>query len=172
MEKEVESELPTALDSLPLEEESQQIAGEIVKTHDQDRFKDLVAMFNMAQMKKDILCALKMSDIRDMGIDQALERLRKNPDEVSHKDLMGYIQMAQDQIDRASQSVNQPDQKALIQINNSKQELNVSINGSEMNRDSKENVREAVAELLKLAQRGSDSDGCGNVVDADVSEGK
>lgn len=127
-----------------------------------DDTKSSVQDFNLAMMKMEAIRVSKLAKMREMAESEALKRL-EHPDEMSHKDLMGYWQLMQDQIDAASATVNQIDQRPIIQFTSNKQELNLNLpNG----KASLNNIKDAIDAIRSL-----DSDGKSEAIDADQNDG-
>lgn len=127
-----------------------------------DDTKSSVQDFNLAMMKMEAIRVSKLAKMREMAESEAMKRL-EHPDEMSHKDLMGYWQLMQDQIDAASATVNQIDQRPIIQFTSNKQELNLNLpNG----KASLNNIKDAIDAIRSL-----DADGKSKAIDADQNDG-
>ena len=115
-----------------------------VKTN-QD-IKDLTTLFNVSIAKNEMIRALKQDELLNLVLKQAAERLEKRPDELSTKDLLDYMNAFQNNIDRAGGIVEKVNTTPTIQIN---QHKDVVINVGDLSRNSKENVMDAIRELLQ-----------------------
>ncbi len=153
MEKD-EVKLPTSIDSedtknalamLTLEEDS--ITRELMSAKTKEDYQRIVDIFNMAQGKKNILKAMRWDKILDKAGEELLRRLMNNSDQFDNDTLLKYIQVITGQIAKAHEYVDTVSKQPIISINQSKTEVNVNIN-----RESNENVRDAVTDLLRQLQ--------------------
>ena len=156
----------TASDIVALEEASsdnlREATESLLISKGSDDTKSSVQDFNLAMMKMEAIRVSKLAKMREMAESEAMKRL-EHPDEMSHKDLMGYWQLMQDQIDAASATVNQIDQRPIIQFTSNKQELNLNLpNG----KASLNNIKEAIDAIRSL-----DADGKSEAIDADQDDG-
>lgn len=126
-----------------------------------DDTKSSVQDFNLAMMKMEAIRVSKLAKMREMAESEAMKRL-EHPDEMSHKDLMGYWQLMQDQIDAASATVNQIDQRPIIQFTSNKQELNLNLPNGKASLD---NIKDAIDAI-----RGLDADGKTDALDDDQND--
>lgn len=149
-----ELKLPTALDTLPLDKETAEIAQQIISEQDFEKLKDLTKLFNVTAAKKNTLRVIKLSNLLDKVSDQMLERFENQPDMFSNKDLLDYMTVTQNAITRASDSLSRIDETPLIQVNQQKNEINVTVNDglSNMSRESKTKIVDAVKALLSQAR--------------------
>lgn len=131
--------------------ETKQITDQIVKTNNVDEIKQLTQMFNVAQVKKNALRIVKLNKLLETVEDNIIERFEKYPDEISNKDLISYLQIISNQVDKSNENINTLEQKPLIQVNIQQNENNINIKGPD--RESKETVKDAIAQLLALAQQ-------------------
>ena len=133
---------------------------------DVDKIKDLTHLFNVQNAKKNALRIVKLNGLLDKVSDQAIERFEKRPGEFSNKDLLDYMTVVQNSIDRSTKALNLEEQP-LIQINQNTSEVNVNLGENSMNRESREKVLNAVNMLLKIAQSNNINN---NVIDAEINE--
>lgn len=135
-------------DLIPLDESTNKLAQDIIKEQDIDNIKNLMHLFNVSQAKKNVLRVLKLNDLLDKVQDQMVERFEKKPGEFSNADLLNYMQVAQQAIDRANKSLTLVDETPAITMN----QLNVSISGQDtdtLSRESREKVTEAINNIMK-----------------------
>ena len=163
-----EEELDKAIDEsmalLPLDEQEEKIVTDIIKAPNQKELQEQFDLFNINQSKKNALRIIKLNSLLDKVEDQAIERFEKRPDQVSNKELLEYMQVVAGQIDRSQKYIETIKDKPMIKVTDRSQQVNINI-GTELNRDSKERVMDAIQGLLK--QLNSDQDN--NVIDADFS---
>lgn len=133
------------VDNLPLDEQTSLIADDIVKEKDIDRVKDLTALFNLNQRKKNVLRLMKFNGLLDTISDQMLERFEKKAGEFSNADLLNYMQVIQSAIDRAQKSIDLVSETPAIQLNQNNLTVNV---GDGFDRESKERIADAVKAIL------------------------
>jgi hypothetical protein len=87
-----------------------------------------------------------MNDLLDKVTDQVIERFEKRPDNFSNDDLIKYMQVTENAIDRANKHLNLVEETPQIQLMQNNQ-VNINI-GSELDRDSRERVMNAVRAIL------------------------
>lgn len=133
------------VDNLPLDEQTSAIADSIIKEKDVDKVKDLTALFNLNQRKKNILRLMKFNGLLDTISDQMLERFEKKAGEFSNADLLNYMQVIQSAIDRAQKSVDLVSETPAIQINQNN--LTVTVEDG-LDRDAKARIANAVKAIL------------------------
>lgn len=146
----VEDELlPKELDTLPLEESTNKLVTDIIKTDNVEELKTLTNLFSLNQAKKNALRVVKLNGLLDAIHDQAIERFIKHPHEISNKELLDYMNVVANQIEKSQQSLGEIDNKPMIQINNQTNKVEVNV-GDGLSRDSKENVVDAINKLMTL----------------------
>ena len=138
---------PVSLNT-PLEELKQKLLTE----NDLDKLDDIINIFNLNIKRKDIVRTSKLNDLQDKIADQMALRLTEKANEFSNKDLLDYFKVLQDTINKSDNSLESIDTPA-IQIN--QQQINIG-EESELNRESREKVKNAVANFL--ANNGYDLD--------------
>lgn len=157
--------MPESLDEI-LEKNTLDVVNQIVNEDDVDKIKDLTHLFNVQNAKKNALRIVKLNGLLDKVSDQAIERFEKRPGEFSNKDLLDYMTVVQNSIDRSTKALNMEEQP-LIQINQQTSEVNVNLGENNMNRESREKVLNAVNMLLKIAQSNNINN---DVIDAEINE--
>ena len=126
--------------------DSTQLLNKLSDVKTNQDIKDLTTLFNVSIAKNEMIRALKQDALLDIILKQAAERLEKRPDELSTKDLIDYMNVFQNNLDRASGVVERVNTQPTIQIN---QHKDVVINVGDLNKNSREEVLEAIKELLK-----------------------
>jgi hypothetical protein len=144
--------LPEELNSLILEESSNNLVNDIVQTSDIDELKNLTRLFEINQAKKNALRIVKLNTLLDKVNDQAIERFEKRPYEISNKELLDYMKVVQEQIHNSQDTLSKIDQSPAIQINQQNNSINVNVGQEAIDRDSKERVIDAVTQLLKAVR--------------------
>ena len=163
-----EEELNQAIDEsmalLPLDQQEEKIVNEIIKAPTQKELQEQFDLFNINQSKKNALRIIKLNSLLDKVEDQAIERFEKKPDQVSNKELLEYMTVVAGQIDRSQKYIDTLKDKPMIKVN---QKNDVTINiGTELNKDSKERVMDAIQGLIKQL---NNPDMDNKVIDADFS---
>lgn len=126
-----------------LDAKSEEIVNSIINETDSDKLKNLIAVFNSNQSKKDIVRNNVFSILLDKISMQMLERFEKNPNAFSNKDLIDYLNAIKSaksgKID--TETIDAP----AIQNNT---QINVTMVDG-LNQESKERVVGAVQAILK-----------------------
>lgn len=137
--------------SMPLEKAQQQVIQRILEADTKDELKKQFELFNITQGKKNALRIIKLNSLLDGVEDQAIKRFNEKPDQVSNKELLDYMQVVSAQIERSQKYIDVLEEKPMVQINKQKNELNISniTIGPQLDRESKNRVKTAVAALLK-----------------------
>ena len=136
------------LSAIPLDSNSNALAENILKESDLDEIKRLTQLFNLNQAKKNVLRVLKLNSLLDKVSDQMLERFEKRPGEFSNSDLINYMTVTQNAIDRANKSLNLVNETPAIQVN-------VSVDNDpikSIDKESKERIMAAVNAILQKSK--------------------
>jgi hypothetical protein len=144
--------LPDEIDTIALEESSISLVQNIINTDNVDELKTLTKMFEINQAKKNALRVIKLNNLLDKVNDQAIERFEKRPYEISNKELLDYMKVVGDEIERSQDMISKIDNSPAIQINQQNNSINVNVGGEKIDRDSKERVIDAVTQLLKAVR--------------------
>ena len=129
-----------------LDEKTLQIAQTIINEEDVDKIKDLTHLFNLNQAKKNVIRVMKLNGLLDTVSDKIIERFEKYPDNFSSADLLNYLQVTQNAIDKANKNLSLVEDTPVIQVNHNNQ-VNLNIIDS-YDRDSKERVMEFIKAVL------------------------
>ena len=132
------------LNIIPLDDNTKNIAQQLIDEQDLDQVKNLTHLFNLNQAKKNVLRILKLNQLLDKVSDQMIGRFEKRPGEFSNADLLNYMQVAQSAIDRANKSLNLVDETPAIQIN----QQNIIMDKEILDKDSRDRVTDAVNAIL------------------------
>ena len=132
------------LNIIPLDDNTKNIAQQLIDEQNLDQVKNLTHLFNLNQAKKNVLRILKLNQLLDKVSDQMIERFEKRPGEFSNTDLLNYMQVAQSAIDRANKSLNLVDETPAIQIN----QQNIIMDKEILDKDSRDRVTDAVNAIL------------------------
>ena len=152
-ENELNEVIDNTISALPLETTEKQLLEKIIDAPDKASLERELELFNINQTKKNALRIIKLENLLDKVEDQAIERFQKRPDQVSNKELLDYMNVVSNQIDRAQRSVDNITATPAITVNNKTNTVNVNMGGPELDRDSKERVMDAISNLLKQVKK-------------------
>lgn len=144
------TDMTDIIDTLPLDSQAQQIASDIINEQSVDKVKDLTALFNLNQRKKNVIRLMKLNGLLDTISDQMLERFEKRAGEFSNNDLLNYMNVVQNTIDRTQKSLDMINESPAIQINQNN--LNISM-ADGLERDERERVASAIKAILEKASQ-------------------
>lgn len=143
------TQISQPLDLRPLDNQTRQIAQEILDEQDIEKVKDLTNLFNLNAQKRNVMRVIKMNELLDKVTDQVVERFEKRPDNFSNEDLIKYMQVTENAIDRANKHLNLVEETPAIQLMQNNQ-VNINID-SGLDRDGRERVMDAVKAILAKA---------------------
>lgn len=146
MLKDNDKDLSNSLNLVALDDETTELAQKIINESSLDEIKNLTKLFNLNQSKKNAMRVLKLNTLLDKVSDQMIERFEKKPGEFSNADLLNYMTITQNAIDKANKSLNLVEETPAIQLQQNNQ-INVNI-VDRLSRDSKDKVAEAVRSIL------------------------
>ena len=139
-------------DTTSLNAESLALLNQIIVESDETKTRDLTYLFNMNQNKKTMVRMDKLSGLQDNLVDQFVRRIAERPDEISNKELMDGLKIVQDILERGQRQVSGADeQQPFIQINS--QDNSVNVGTTELPRESRDKVKNAVLGLLAKFQQ-------------------
>lgn len=138
------------IDTTSLDANSKNIAQQILDSTSVEEVQDLTELFNLNTKKKNVVRVLKMNDLLDKVTDQVLDRFNKRPDNFSNEDLIKFMQVTENSLDRASKHVSDIEDLNTITLQQNNQ-VNINVAG-ELNRDSRAKVADAVSAILKKLQ--------------------
>ena len=136
------------IDLIPLDNKTNELANKIINTEDISQCQDLVKLFNLNQAKKNVLRVLKLNSLLDHVSDDMINRFQNKPGEFANNDLLNYMNVVQNSIDRANKSLNLVDEVPNISLT----QVNVNVEENKLDRDSRARVAEAVMKMLELAK--------------------
>ena len=146
---EEENRLQTASTKADLDAE--RIAEQIMEEQELEKVQDLTHLFNVAQIKKQVVRTLAYNRVLDGITNQMQERIEKRADQFSNKDLLDYAKVMSDNIDKAQKQIQTVDTTPMIQINQQTNIVNVDKGAEEeLDRDSKRRVMEAAKAALEF----------------------
>lgn len=136
----------TVVDSRQLDDNASKLAQEIIKSKTPEDMDKYVNMFELNIAKKNALRILTLNSLLDKVNDQATERFNKHPEEITNKELLDYMDVVQNSIDRAEASLKNANNPA-SSVTSMHNEVNINM-GSGMNEESRTKVVDAVTSLL------------------------
>lgn len=138
-----------------VEEETQNIINDIINTTDNDKLKDLTYLFNMNQVKKNAVRINKLETLLNTVEDNAIKRFQQKPHEFTNKELLDYMSVVQNSIDRATKSFDTIQDKPMLQINNQTNKVNININteDNKLSNESRNNILSAIKQILKTSNQ-------------------
>lgn len=147
-----------------LSAESKRLIGELTSEKDKQKMQVIEQQFNEIQRKKQLARISKLSDVQDMLTDQFYQRISQRPDEISNKEMLDGMKVIQDLMEKNQKHTDNIEEiPQLIQINQT--EVNV---GNNLNRDSRERVKNAVLGLLSSINNTQQVQEEQTIIEADV----
>ena len=131
----------------PLDEQTRDIAQKILEEQDVDKVKNLTNLFNLNAQKRNVMRVIKMNGLLDDVTDEIVRRFENKPDNFSNEELLKYMQITENAIDRANKNLNLVEETGPIQYQQNNQ-VNINIVDT-LDRDSKDRVLDYVNSILK-----------------------
>lgn len=157
-ESQASSTALTVVNADDLNQESLALINQIIAESDIEKTKDLTHLFNINQNKKTMIRIDKLSGLQDHLVDQFAKRIAERPDEISNKELMDGIRIVQDIIERGQKQVEGVNQTPLIQFNQQNNSVNLGDSSTQLNKESRDRVKNAVLGLLSSLSKPVTSD--------------
>lgn len=123
--------------------ESKDLVDLIVAEKDPGKLQDLTNLFKQNQLKKNLIRSNKLNNLLELIDDEVITRVSSNPDLISDRDLLNYMNTTQQAIQNSYTSY---EQLPAIQINNI--ENSVNINSGQLSKESRNIVMNKVKEIL------------------------
>ena len=150
--------------SSELELDTQSLAQKIVAESTLEGVQDLTHLFNVSQVKKQVLRNLTYNQLLDKITSQMEERLDKRADQFSNKDLLDYAKVVSDGIEKAQKQIQSIDTSPTIQITNNTQNNILVSPGEDLDRESRQRVMDAAKAAIQYLMSQ------GNMVDETIHE--
>ena len=116
------------VEPISLKSSSDEIVERITKAESIEELKELTKLFHLSLAKKEASRALTQSELVDLLLAQAKERITKRPDELSNKDVLDYMNVLQNSIDKSSKTLEEEIVEAPpLTLNQTNQEININI---------------------------------------------
>lgn len=152
----MEQGLIKKLNTGQIDTQTTDIAQQIMDETDIDKVKDLTNLFNLNARKRNVARVLKMTNLLDQVTDQVLTRFERTPDNFSNEDLIKFMQVTENSIEKANKVLSQVDETPAIQYQQNNQ-VNINI-GESLNRESRQKVTDTVKAILSKLGTGDISE--------------
>lgn len=145
-----------SVDSLKqkLDDDALDIVQQIVGETDPKQVQDLTALFNLNQVKKNVMRVNQLNDIIDKVTTEAGNRITNAPHSFENKELADYLKVLYASMEKTQGSISGVTEKPMIQIN---QQNNYGIDGEKekisLDKESREKVSNVIQEILKLSNQ-------------------
>lgn len=144
---------------LTLNSSSEEILGRLSKADSVDEMKDISRLFHLSLAKKEASRALTQSELLDLVLAQAGDRIRKRPDEMSNKDLLDYMNAFQTSLDKTSKALDDKiDNAPPIALTQNNQEINIHLGDgrtTSLSEESRQRILDVVNALTKGNRQGN-----------------
>lgn len=135
------------LSVVSLDNQTKDIAQKILDEQDINKVKDLTTLFNLNAQKRNVMRVIKMNKLLDDVTDHMMTRFEQRPDNFSNEELLKYMQVTENAIDRANKNLNLVEETPPIQYQQNNQ-VNINIVDT-LDRDERDRVLEYVNSVLK-----------------------
>lgn len=119
------------------------IINKIKEEEDFEQVKKLINLFNLNQCKKNAIRVSAFNQLLDKVSEQMLKRFTERPNEFTNNDLLNYLQVTQNAIDKANKSLNEIEDVPAIQLN----QVNVNM-GETLNEESKKKIFDCINAIM------------------------
>lgn len=130
-----------------IDRETEDIINNAIVASSGDELQDLTNLFTLNQKKKEMLRIHKLNSLMDVITDEVKERV-ENVRYAEDKDLIGYMKVVQNSIDKSTEKLNQEHQMPSIQFNQQNINLGTNSDTTQVSRESREKVLEFVKNVL------------------------
>lgn len=160
---------------ISLKSSSSQILNKITNAESVDELREFTKLFHLSLAKQEASRALTQSELLDLILLQAAERIKKRPDEMSNKDLLDYMNAFQTSLDKTTKTLDDKiDNAPALSVTQNNQEININIgDGKTMSIDDKSRAR--ILEVVNSITKGNsqiidDVHEEGTVIDAESNK--
>lgn len=153
------TDVKTLVKESHLLEDEQDIAKSILAADSKEELQKQLDLFNLTQAKKNALRIIKLNSLSTKAEDEMDKRLNK-ANQLSNRDLLDYHNAVNTQIERSKNNMKEPlgMKDSIVQIESPSNHNNITVNlGTELNKDSKENVVNAIKSLMDILQNPEES---------------
>lgn len=142
-------------------DEAVELSKEIAKVSNKDDLDFLYAKFKINDTKKNVFRMNKLNNLLDKVTDEAIARFENRPGEMSNKEVIDYMNVVQNQIERSKETLDSIKEINAVQVNNT---VNVNINNESqtLSRESREKIIDVIKNILN-------STNSNTIIDIDMS---
>lgn len=126
-----------------------ELIDQLMTEDDIEKSKEMINLFNINIAKKNTLRVAKVDELLDKVNDEALKRVTERPDEINDKDLLSYMNAAQNQIDRSMDTINSINDVPAINLTQDNS-VNININQPELSKESRDRILNAVKKFMEI----------------------
>lgn len=141
----------TSFDTTKINNDNKELTQQLLDCKDLDKVKELTALFNLNAQKKSAVRILKMNNLLDKVTNEIIERFDKKSQTFTNDDLLKYMQAVENSIDKSSKTLGMVEETPAIQYQQNNQ-VNIHVNETGLNRDSRQKVLDVVNQILKQAK--------------------
>lgn len=141
-----------------LNKTQEEVIKDLIAANTRDELKKQIDLFDVNQAKKNAARIIKLEQLRGKVEDQMMDRFNKRPDQMSNRELLDFLTTISSQIDSSQKVVDSIETKDLakqvaLSSDSSTPTTQYNINlGTDINKDSKDNVVDAIKDILSLLQ--------------------
>lgn len=139
--------------AISLRSPAEDILSGLEKAETVDEMKEFTRLFHLSLAKKEAARALTQSELVDELLKQAGDRIRLRPDEMTHKDLLDYLNAFQSAVDKSTKGLDaQLADTPPLTLNQTNQEININIGGGKtmaISDDSRLRILDVINALTK-----------------------
>lgn len=150
-----------SLTPLNLDLNIDELTKKILDENNINKLEDFTSLFSIAQTKKSVVRLNSLNTLLDAVQKQALDRVTNNPDEISTKELISFIQVVQNSIDKTRTAINEPFVDASsINLTQSTNKITVNINDTRdatIKRESRDKIIDVVQSIIKAIENSTDN---------------
>lgn len=144
---------PKELSTDQLDEQTTEIAQQIISSNDVSEVQDLTKLFNLNAQKRNVARVMKMNQLLDTITDNVVDRFNRNPANFSNDDLLRFMQVTETSIDKATKKLSLVEDTPTIQYNQNNQ-VNINLNSETiLDRESRQRVTDAIQSILSRVER-------------------
>lgn len=153
--KEENTELVKADSNTVVDTLSKELVDKIVKSGDKEELEALYSQFNLNNTKKNAIRITELNRLLDSINTQAIKRFTEQPDTMTNKEILDYMNGVQNQIDRSQRIVEGINDINVVQVNNTKNTnntVNIKVGSNDLNnlnRQSRDRVTSFISDILK-----------------------
>lgn len=151
---------------VPLNSNEEEILNNIIQAQSRDELEHQFDLFNINQSKKNALRVVKLTNLLSKVEDQAIKRFNNKPDQFSNRELLDYMQAVSSQIQQSQTMANTLVNTNTIEVKHQKNEVNINLNQTVLDRDSKEKVVGVISDLLKQLKNTNNQNDNEIIIDA------